>query len=281
MNFERPPQNHPDVIKSQVDKRILAQKEADMRDLFRSSDSPLEVIIAEMQTDEFKSVAGEDIANKTIEQLRNITYKDEDDFVAKVFEIAMPVLEITQKGKIDAYKQEGRDMYTKTDVETVVSAIKESGSKKIYVIGNVGSGKTTFAREVSRETGFKNIDVDRWFQIFRQEQKREAADLSELLKYILQKEKPPYIINHADLLRQNLIKDADMVVYLNPKKGELLKSRQLRSENGAEGEWQTVSKDEYDNIAKKNTEAFKNIGGALKHHDEKSGTSIRVLKMND
>ena len=281
MNFERPPQNHLDVIKSQVDKKILTQKEADMRDLFRSSDSPLDIIIAEMQTEEFKSVAGEDMASKTIEQLRGITYKDEDDFVAKILKIAMPVLEITQRGKKDAYKQEGRDMYTEADVETAVSAIKESGSEKIYVIGNVGSGKTTFARELSRETGFKNIDVDRWFQIFRQEQQREATDLSELLKYILQKEKPPFVINHADLLRQNLIEDADMVVYLNPKKGELLKSRQLRSESGAEGEWQTVSEDEYDKIAQKNTESFKNMGGDLKHHDEKSGTSIRVLKTNE
>ncbi|MDP3043593.1 MAG: hypothetical protein Q8N21_04270 [bacterium] len=281
MNFETPPQNHPDVIKSQVDKNILAQKEADMRDLFRSSDSPLDVIIAEMQTDEFKNLAGEAIANKTIDQLRGITYKDEDDFVTRVMAVAMPVLEITQKGKKDAYKQEGRDMYTEADVETAVSIIKESGAEKIYIIGNVGSGKTTFSREVSRETGFKNIDVDRWFQIFRQEQQREATDLSELLKYILQKEKPPFVINHADLLRQNLIKDADMVVYLNPKKGELLKSRRLRSESGAEGEWQTVSEGEYDKIAKENTESFENMKGVLKHYNEKSGTSIRVLKTNE
>lgn len=281
MRFERPPQNHPDIIQPLVDKRILAQKETDMRDLFRSSDSPLDIIITEMQTDEFKNVVGEDMASKTVEQLQVITYKDEDDFVAKVMEVVMPVLEITQRNKKDAYKQEGRDMYTNADVEAAVSAIKESSSEKIYVIGNVGSGKTTFARELSRETGYKNIDVDRWFQIFRQEQQREAADLTELLKYILQKEKPPFVINHADLLRQNLIKDADMVVYLNPKKSELLKSRQLRSESGAEGEWQTVNENEYDTIAKENSELFKSIRGVLKHHDEKSGTSIRVLKTNE
>lgn len=233
-----------------------------------------------MQVDEFKNVTGEDIANKTIKQLRGITYKDEDDFVAKVLQIAMPVLEIIQKDKKDAHKQEGRDMYTEADVEVAVSAIRESGSEKIYVTGNVGSGKTTFAREILRETSFKNIDVDRWFQIFRQEQQREAADLSELIKYILQKEKPPFIINHVDLLRQNLIEDADMVVYLNPKKSELLKSRQLRSESGAQGEWQMVSEDEYDKIAEKNTESFENMGGVLKYHNKKSGTSIRVLKTN-
>lgn len=280
MSFEKSPQNYPNVIKFQVDERILTQKETDMRDFFRSSDSPLDIIIAEMQVDEFKNVTGEDIANKTIKQLRGITYKDEDDFVAKVLQIAMPVLEIIQKDKKDAHKQEGRDMYTEADVEVAVSAIRESGSEKIYVTGNVGSGKTTFAREILRETSFKNINVDRWFQIFRQEQQREAADLSELIKYILQKEKPPFIINHVDLLRQNLIEDADMVVYLNPKKSELLKSRQLRSESGAQGEWQMVSEDEYDKIAEKNTESFENMGGVLKYHNKKSGTSIRVLKTN-
>lgn len=281
MNFETSLENNSEIIKPQVDKKILEQKEADMRDLFRSSDSPLDIIIAEMQTDEFKGVAGEDIADKTVEQLRGIAYEDEDDFVTKVMKIAMPVLKITQKGKKDVYKQEGRDMYTQVDIETTVSIIKENDLKKIYVIGNVGSGKTTFAREISRETGFKNIDVDRWFQIFRQEQQREAVDLSELLKYILQKEEPPFLINHADLLRQNLINDADIVIYLNPKKDELLKSRQLRSEGSAEGEWQTVNEDDYYKIAKENTKSFENMGGFLKYHNEKSGTSIRILKMNE
>lgn len=281
MNFKRPPQNHSDTLKSSVDQRILSQKEVDMRDLFRSSNSPIDIIIDEMQTDKFKNVADKKMANKTVTQLRGIIYKDEDDFVAKIMEIAMPVLEITQKGKKDAHKQEGRDMYTGADVESAVSVIKESGIETIYIIGNIGSGKTTFAREVSRETGFKNIDMDRWFQIFRQEQQCEAADLSELLKYILRKEKSPFVINHVDLLRQNLIEDADMVVYLNPKKSELLKSRQLRLESGAEGDWKTVSEDEYDKIAQKNTEAFENVEGILKYHNEKSGTSIKVLKTNE
>lgn len=281
MSFEKPPQNHPEVINTSIDKRVLEQKEADMRDLFRSSDSPLEVIMAEMQTDEFKSVAGEDMASKTIKQLQSVTYKDEDDFVAQTMKIVIPVLEITQKGKNDAYKQEGRDMYTEGDIENAISVIKESGSEKIYVIGNVGSGKTTFAREISRELGYKNIDVDRWFQIFRQEQKREAADLPELLQYIMKKEKPPFVINHTDLLRQNLIKDADVVIYLNPQKDELLKSRQLRSESGAEGEWQHINEGDYDEIERKNTELFNNMGGTIKQCNEKSGTSIRLLKTDE
>jgi len=134
---------------------------------------------------------------------------------------------------------------------------------------------------LSCELGYKNIDVDQWFQIFRQEQQREAANLSELLKYILQKEKPPFVINHADLLRQNLIKDADVVIYLNPQKNELLKSRQLRSESGANGEWQFVNESDYAIIEQENTELFNNMGGTIEHSNKKSGTSIRVLKTNE
>ena len=190
----------------------------------------------------------------------------------------MPVLEITKRGKKDAYKQEGREMFTEADMEATVAIIKESGAEKIYVVGNVGSGKTTFARELSRAVGFKNIDIDQWFQIFRQEQQREAADLKELLGYILQKEKPPFIINHADLLRQDLVQDADMVVFLNPKKEEQLKSRQLCTESGAEGEWQAVSADDYEKIAEQNLSKLDGFGSETKYSDEKSGTIVRVLK---
>ncbi len=34
MSFEKSPQNYPNVIKFQVDERILTQKETDMRDFF-------------------------------------------------------------------------------------------------------------------------------------------------------------------------------------------------------------------------------------------------------
>jgi len=281
MSFEKLPQNHPEVLNTSIDKRVLEQKEADMRDLFRSSSSPLEIMVAEMQTNEFKNLVSKDVVGKTIEQLQNVSYKNEDDFVTQMMKIAIPVLEITQAGRKDAYKQEGREMYTGADVEAVISAVKESNSEKIYVIGNVGSGKTTFAREISRELDFKNIDVDRWFQIFRQEQQREATDLPELLQYILKKEKPPFVINHADLLQQNLITDADVVVYLNPQKDELLKSRQLREERGAEGGWESVAEHDYNKIERENTELFNGLGGVLKQSSEKSGTLIRVLNTNE
>lgn len=277
--FETPPQNHPPVQESKgVEPKVVEQIKEDLRDLFRSAENPVAILLQTMETDEFKGVVSDEVANPAKVQLQTLTFENEDDFVAKVVAVAMPVLEITKRGKKDAYKQEGREMFTEADMEATVGVVKESGAEKIYVVGNVGSGKTTFARELSRAVDYKNIDIDQWFQIFCQEQQREAADLKELLGYILQKEKPPFIINHADLLRQDLVQDADMVVFLNPKKEEQLKSRQLRTESGAEGEWQTVSADDYEKIAAENQAKLENLGGEAKYSNEKSGTIVRVLK---
>ena len=277
--FEMPPQNHPPRQEMKgVEPKVIEQIKEDLRDLFRSAENPIAILLQTMETDEFKGVVSDEVANPVKTQLQSLTYENEDDFVAKVIAVAMPVLEITKRGKKDVYKQEDREMFTDTDMEATVAVVNESGAKKIYVVGNVGSGKTTFARELSRAVGYKNIDIDKWFQIFRQEQQREAADLKELLAYILQKEKPPFIINHADLLRQNLVQDADIVVFLNPNKEEQLRSRQLRTESGAEGEWQAVSTDDYEKIAEQNMGKLDSLGGETKYSDEKSGTIVRVLK---
>lgn len=277
--FEMTPQNYPPKQEAQgVEPKVIEQIKEDLRDLFGSAENPIAILLQTMETDEFKGVVSDEIANPVKAQLQALTFENEDDFVAKVTAVAMPVLEITKRGKKDAYKQEGREMFTEADMKKTVSLVKETGAEKIYVVGNVGSGKTTFARELSRAVGYKNIDIDQWFQIFRQEQKREAADLKELLGYILQKEKPPFIINHADLLRQDLVQDADMVVFLNPKKEEQLKSRQLRTESGAEGEWQAVSADDYDMIAEENQAKLESLGGGTKYSNEKSGTIVRILK---
>ena len=277
--FEKPPQNSPPRQEVQgVELKVVEQIREDLRDLFRSAENPIAILLQTMETDVFMGVVSDEVANPVKEQLQVLSFENEDDFVTKVVAVAMPVLEITKRGKKDTYKQEGREMFTEADMEATVGAIKKNGAEKIYVVGNVGSGKTTFARDLSRAVNYKNIDIDQWFQIFRQEQQREAADLKELLGYILQKEKPPFVINHADLLRQDLVQDADMVVFLNPKKEEQLRSRQLRTENGAEGEWQAVSADDYDKIAEENQEKLESLGGDINYCNEKSGTIVRVLK---
>lgn len=178
------------------------------------------------------------------------------------------------------YKPEDRKMFTEADIKKTISIITKSGAEKIYVVGNVGSGKTTFARELSLAIDYKNMDIDQWFRILHQEQQRKAVELKELLAYILQKEKPPFIINHAELLKQDLIQDADIIIFLNPKKEELLKNRQIRTENDVDGDWQAIKIDDYDKITEQNLAKLKKINGKIKYTNEKSGTTIYVLNNN-
>lgn len=212
----------PGVESPGVNPKVLGQIKDDLRDLYGSAKEPLAVLLQTMDSKEFTTVVPQKLASEARAKLEVLDYANEDEFVSAIVEIAAPILAITKEGKTDSYKQEGREMYSEQDVEFTADLIRSTKADRIYVTGNVGSGKTTFSRELSRNINYKNIDVDRYFQIFRQEQKREADNLSELLSYITSKEDPPYVINHADLLSQDLIREADVVVLLNPKKGSCL-----------------------------------------------------------
>ena len=188
------PQNYIDNNQSPIDKRILEQKEADLRDMFKNSKNPLDVLINEMGSEELRSIVDKNLIDKIKSDLQVIKYNDENDFVTQVIKAITPLWVITQNGKTDVYKQEDREMYTQDDVNIIVQSIKETGAQKIYISGNVGSGKTTLAREISRALDIKNIDLDRYFQIFHQETGNETSSLSELLGFVLQKKNHPLLL---------------------------------------------------------------------------------------
>jgi ATPase subunit of ABC transporter with duplicated ATPase domains len=229
-----------------------------------------------MDSDKIKEFIEESLLNAVKNELSELTFKDEDEFVSKVLEIGQPIWEITQKDKQDLFKQPNREMFTAQDIEETVKNIQATKAQKIYVVGNVGSGKSTFARELAGQTKFKNIDLDHFFQIYRQEKNKEA-DLSELLSFVLEREKPPYIINHADLLSHNLDDKADMIVLLNPKIEEQIKSRQIREDNKTDGEWQNVSVADYDKISQNNLDNLAEIKGAIVYSNDKSGIIVKSL----
>lgn len=270
MEFERLPQDN------KVDKNILSQKETGLRELFKNSKNPVEVILQEMDSDIIKEFVNESLLNMAKSKLRVLTFKDEDEFVSKIISIGLPIWEITQKNKQDLFKQPNREMFTVEDISETVKNIQATKAQRIYLVGNVGSGKSTFARELAGKINFKNIDLDHFFQIYRQEKNKEA-NLSELLSFVLEREDPPYIINHADLLSHNLSDKADMVILLNPKKEEQMKSRQIRQENKADGEWQKVSIDDYDKISQSNLDSLAKTKGKIVYNNDKSGTFVKSL----
>jgi len=260
-----------------IDKNILNQKEIGLRELFKNSKNPVEVILQEMNSDKIKEFVDESLLNIAKNKLKGLTFEDEEEFVSKILEIGQPIWEITQKDKPDLFKQPNREMFTVEDVQETVKNIRETKAQKIYIVGNVGSGKSTFARELAQQTNFKNIDLDHFFQIYRQEKNKEA-NLLELLSFVLEREEPPYIINHADLLNHNLSDKADMVILLNPKKEEQLKSRQIRQENKTDGEWQNVNIDDYDKISQDNLDNLSKAKGKIVYNNDKSGTLVKSLE---
>ncbi|MFA6514362.1 MAG: hypothetical protein WCT50_03705 [Patescibacteria group bacterium] len=260
-----------------VDRNVLNQKEIGLRELFKNSKNPVEVILQEMDSDKIKEFVDGSLLNSVKSQLNGLTFKDEDEFVSKVLAIGQPIWEITHKDKQDLFKQPNREMFTPGDVNEIVKNIQEINAQKIYVVGNVGSGKSTFARELAEKTNFKNIDLDHFFQIYRQEKNKEA-NLSELLSFVLGREEPPYIINHANLLSHNLSDTADMIILLNPKKEEQIKSRQIRQENKTDGEWQNVNIDDYDKISQDNLDNLVRIKGRIVYNNDKSGTLVKSLE---
>ncbi len=263
--------------KNKVDKKILNQKEIGLRELFRNSKNPVKVILQEMDSDKIKEFVDESVLNEAKNKLNRLAFKDENEFVSKILEIGKPIWEITQRDKQDLFKQPNREMFTAQDIIETAKNIQITRAQKIYVVGNVGSGKSTFARELAGQTNFKNIDLDHFFQIYRQEKNKDAS-LIELLSFVLEREDPPYIINHANLLNHNLNDKADMIILLNPKKEELIKNRYTRQENQAGGEWQNVNIDDYDKISQDNLDSLDKTKGKIVYNNDKSGTLVKSLE---
>jgi len=256
--------------------KIFSDKLIGLKELFYNAKDPLAVLLQEMDNDLLKATVSAELLESVKEKLNNLTFKNEDEFAAKVVEAASPIWEITQKNQENVSERRDQKMFSQEDLKNTVEVIRATGVKKVYIVGNVGSGKSTFARGLSAETGFKNIDLDHFFQIFRQEQGKEAK-LEELLKFVINKEQPPYIINHADLLRQGLIDEADCLILLSPDIKEQLKSRETRVSKGADGEWQNVNISDYEKINKNNEYNFKGILGTVKYNNIKTGTIVKVL----
>lgn len=71
---------------------------------------------------------------------------------------------------------------------------------------------------------------------------------------------------------------ADLVILLNPKKEEQIKSRQIRQENKTDGGWQNVNINDYDMISQDNLNKLAKIRGEIVYNNNRSGTLVKSLE---
>lgn len=290
MNFEDPneqmqqssTESDKNSLESELDSGLLTETRQDLRDLFQSAKSPIQILLSQFDAKEFQEkrrpALGDGVLASIRKKLERISTTDENEFIEQALQAYEPILEIKQQERANEPEAQERDMFTPEDVNAIVECVKQNEVQKIIVVGNIGSGKSTMARKLSSELGYKNIDLDRYFQVYRQEHNGKEATLPVLVDFILEREEPPYIINHADLLRQNLaIAEADMVVLLSPAIDEQLRTRLIREEKGTEGEWQNVSPEDYQTICKEDLASFNALEGDIPYSNDSSGTMIKYF----
>lgn len=179
-------------------------------------------------------------------------------------------------------KQIESAMFTEKDIEKSTNIAQENNAQKIYIVGNVGSGKSTFGLKLSQKLGYKNIDLDFYNKEYCETNSvSSVADIKDLLDFVLQKEKPPFVINHADILKRGSAitdENADMIVFLNPNKEELLKNRESRLARGASGDWINIKPENYDKIEKDNLEELNKLKGNIVYKNNESSTIIKIVK---
>ena len=107
---------------------------------------------------------------------------------------------------------------------------------KIYIIGPVGSGKTTLARLIADKYNIKHYELDKIVWNDEEHIKREEKEIQELFKKIINK-KSWIIEDVGRSIFINGIKKADIVYYLDLSKITIYKrciSRWIKQKIGKE-----------------------------------------------
>lgn len=116
--------------------------------------------------------------------------------------------------------------YNNKDLNTIIRLVEENEFKKIFITGNINSGKTSFCKEfVKKISNFKFIELD------KERDKEKNMTRSEVLSKVIEENKnSSYIIEHYQLLDENYYVDkknpntlsvwkdkADMLILLYPQ----------------------------------------------------------------
>lgn len=86
---------------------------------------------------------------------------------------------------------------------------------KIYILGSVGSGKTTLAKKISKKLKLKIFSLDDIYWKKKYSVKRKENDKKKMLSKILRDNKKWVIEGASSSFVSNAIKQADLVVWID------------------------------------------------------------------
>lgn len=95
-----------------------------------------------------------------------------------------------------------REMFMEADVLATTELINEKYIHTVFVVGCVGSGKTSFSRALTERTQGVHIEIDSISEGFRKEKGREIENMGELVSFGLEnKKKGLRIVDHAEITK--------------------------------------------------------------------------------
>ena len=170
-----------------------------------------------------------------------------------------------------------RELFTAQDVDAVLNLVQSKQLKKIFVVGAMGSGKSSFAEALSRSTNLPNIELDQYAQRYEQEVGSRSGDIRKTFAFAIAKQGDAYIVDHAELLGKDLESFADMVVLLNPRHEELRRSYEERKQRGATGDWLKFGPEELARFSTNIAQEFGELPGNVTYENTRTGVSVKVL----
>lgn len=133
--------------------------------------------------------------------------------------------------------------YSKEDLESVTKLVEKYKFRKIYITGDVKTGKSDFCNKFNSLTGYEFINLDRERDENIQKSRNEI-----LVKVVKKKKNNSYILEHYQLLDgedgQNTLaiweREADILILLNPKRENI--------KNGADYDTSPIQKSNFDKL---------------------------------
>ncbi len=171
-----------------------------------------------------------------------------------------------------------REMFSREDIERIANIIDSNSVRKIFVVGAMGAGKSTFAAQLSEKTKIPHIELDTFGSILEKETGTRPKDIVSTVWGALAKYGDDYIVDHAELLGKDLEGLAQLIVLLNPAHEELVRSFELRKQQESKGDWSRFGPEALREFANDVANDFSSIPGEIVYENTQTGVTAKIVK---